>query len=72
MNVNRFVGACAAYIRYGNSTPAFDKIKGYMRMRPALVISKRHNRSRGFGRSVPFFQSPNQFRGAIWRHRGRT
>ena len=30
-----------------------------MRMRLALVISKRHRRSRAFGRSVVSFQSPN-------------
>ena len=29
-------------------------------MRLALVISKRHRRSRGFGWSVVTFQSPNQ------------
>src|SRR6478735_1989467 len=58
-SVNRFVRGWAAYFRYGNSTRHFDKIKGYMRMRLALVISKRHKRSRGFGRSVVFFQSPN-------------
>ena len=59
MSVNRFVRGWAAYFRYGNSTRHFDKIKGYMRMRLALVISKRHKRSRAFGRSVVFFQSPN-------------
>jgi group II intron reverse transcriptase/maturase len=59
MNVNRFVRGWAAYFRYGNSTRHFDKIKGYMRMRLVLVISKRHKRSRAFGRSVVFFQSPN-------------
>ena len=59
MNVNRFVRGWAAYFRYGNSTRHFDKIKGYMRMRLALVISKRHKRSRAFGRSVVFFRSPN-------------
>jgi len=58
-NVNRFVRGWAAYFRYGNSTHHFDKIKGYLRMRLALVISKRHKRSRAFGRSVVFFQSPN-------------
>ena len=30
-----------------------------MRLRLALVISKRHQRSRAYGRSVVFFQSPN-------------
>ena len=58
--VNRFVRGWAAYFRYGNSARHFDKIRGYMGMRLALVISKRHKRSRGWGRSVVFFQSPNR------------
>ncbi len=58
--VNRFVRGWAAYFRYGNSARHFDKIRGYLGMRLALVISKRHKRSRGFGRSVVFFQSPNR------------
>jgi group II intron reverse transcriptase/maturase len=58
--VNRFVRGWAAYFRYGNSARHFDKIRGYMGMRLALLISKRHKRSRGWGRSVVFFQSPNR------------
>jgi len=57
--VNRFVRGWAAYFRFGNSTHHFEKVRDYMRMRLALLISKRHNRSRAFGRSVVFFQSPN-------------
>ncbi len=58
-SVNRFVRGWAAYFRYGNSARRFAAITGYMRMRLALVLSKRHQRSRGYGRSVVFFQSPN-------------
>ncbi len=58
--VNRFVRGWAAYFRYGNSARHFDKIRGYMGMRLALIVSKRHKRSRAFGRSVVFFQSPNR------------
>jgi len=58
--VNRFVRGWAAYFRYGNSARHFDKIRGYLGMRLALIISKRHKRSRGWGRSVVFFQSPNR------------
>ena len=58
-DVNRFVRGWAAYFRYGNSARHFDKIQGYMRMRLTLVISKRHKRSRAYGRSVVYFQSPN-------------
>jgi group II intron reverse transcriptase/maturase len=57
--VNRFVRGWAAYFRFGNSTRHFAKVRDYMRMRLALLISKRHRRSRAFGRSVVYFQSPN-------------
>lgn len=59
-DVNRFVRGWAAYFRFGNSAQHFDKIKGYMGMRLTLVIAKRHKRSRAFGRSVVFIQSPNR------------
>ncbi|MCA1693551.1 MAG: group II intron reverse transcriptase/maturase [Actinobacteria bacterium] len=59
-NVNRFVRGWAAYFRYGNSAQHFDKIRGYLRMRLALVISKRHRRSRAFGWSVVHHASTNQ------------
>jgi group II intron reverse transcriptase/maturase len=61
-NVNRFVRGWAAYFRYGNSARHFDKIRGYLRMRLALVISKRHRRSRAFGWSVVSYASTNQLR----------
>jgi group II intron reverse transcriptase/maturase len=47
-NVNRFVRGWSAYFRYGNSA------------RHALVISKRHRRSRAFGWSVVSYASANQ------------
>ena len=59
-NVNRFTRGWAAYFRYGNSARHFDKIRGYLRMRLALVISKRHRRSRAFGWSVVSYASTNQ------------
>jgi group II intron reverse transcriptase/maturase len=59
-NVNRFVRGWSAYFRYGNSARHFDKIRGYLRMRLALVISKRHRRSRAFGWSVVSYASANQ------------
>ena len=58
--VNRFVRGWAAYFRYGNSARCFDKIRSYMRMRLALVIAKRHRRSRAFGWSVLHYVSTNQ------------
>jgi group II intron reverse transcriptase/maturase len=59
-NVNRFVRGWAAYFRYGNSTRLFDKIQGYMQMRLTLLVSKRHKRTRAYGRSVVYFQSPDR------------
>jgi group II intron reverse transcriptase/maturase len=59
-DVNRFLRGWAGYFRYGNSARHFDKIRGYALMRLALVIAKRHHRSRAYGWSVVFYQSPNQ------------
>ena len=58
--VNRFVRGWAAYFRFGNSARCFDKITGYLRMRLALFLAKRHRRSRAFGWSVVAYASPNQ------------
>jgi group II intron reverse transcriptase/maturase len=58
--VNRFVRGWAAYFRFGNSARCFDKITGYLRMRLALFLAKRHRRSRAFGWSVVAFASSNQ------------
>ena len=58
--VNRFVRGWAAYFRFGNSARHFDKIRGYLRMRLALFLAKRHRRSRAFGWSVVAFASSNQ------------
>jgi RNA-directed DNA polymerase len=55
--VNRFLRGWAAYFRYGNSARHFDKIMEYARMRLAIVIARRHRRSRGFGWMVIAFQS---------------
>jgi RNA-directed DNA polymerase len=59
-DVNRFLGGWAAFFRFGNSSQHFVKIRSYALMRLALVIAKRHRRSRRFGWSVVAFQSPNQ------------
>ena len=55
--VNRFLRGWAAYFRYGNSARHFDKIMEYARMRLAIVIARRHRRSRGFGWMAIAFQS---------------
>ncbi|WP_329082443.1 group II intron reverse transcriptase/maturase [Streptosporangium sp. NBC_01469] len=59
-DLNRFLSGWAAYFRFGNSARYFNEIGSYARMRLALVIAKRHRRSREFGWSVVAFQSPNQ------------
>jgi len=59
-DVNRVLRGWAGYFRYGNSAERFDKIRSYALMRIALVVSKRHRRSRSYGWSVVAFQSPDQ------------
>ena len=58
-DMNRFLRGWSAYFRYGNSTLPFEKLTSYSRMRLAIVIAGHHQRSRAWGRSVVFFQSPN-------------
>ena len=59
-DVNRFLRGWAAFFRFGNSSQHFHKIRSYALMRLALVIARRHRRSRRFGWSVVAFQSPGQ------------
>jgi Group II intron, maturase-specific domain/Reverse transcriptase (RNA-dependent DNA polymerase) len=58
--INRFLRGWAGFFRYGNPTLHFEKIRNYALMRLAGVVAKRHHRSRAFGRSLVFYQSPNQ------------
>jgi RNA-directed DNA polymerase len=46
-------------LRFGNSARHFDKVRNHAIERLALVVAKRHHRSRGYGWSVVCFQSPN-------------
>lgn len=59
--VNRFLRGWAAYFRYGNSAARFEKIMHHVWTRIALVIAKRHKRSRAYGWSVLAYQSPDHF-----------
>jgi RNA-directed DNA polymerase len=59
-DVNRVLRGWAGYFRYGNSARHFDKIRSYALLRLALVMAKRHYRSRAWGWSVVCFQVPNQ------------
>ncbi len=57
--VNRFLRGWSAYFRYGNSAVRFEKIMHHVWTRIALVIAKRHKRSRAYGWSVLAYQSPD-------------
>ncbi|MGH3635741.1 MAG: group II intron maturase-specific domain-containing protein, partial [Mycobacterium sp.] len=56
-HLNQVLRGWAEYFRYGNSAERFDKLQSYVRMRLALLIAKKHRRSRAFGWSVLAFQS---------------
>lgn len=58
--VNLFLRGWSGYFRFGNSAHHFTKIRNYALMRLALVVGKRHHRTRAYGWSVVAFQSPNQ------------
>jgi group II intron reverse transcriptase/maturase len=57
--VNRFLRGWAAYFRFGNSAKHFEQIMYHVWTRMALVIAKRHKRSRAYGWSVLAYQSPD-------------
>lgn len=59
-DINQVLQGWADYFRYGNSAHRFALIREYALMRLALVVAKRHHRSRGFGMAVVMYQSPNQ------------
>jgi RNA-directed DNA polymerase len=59
-DINQFLRGWAGYFKYGNSARHFGKIRDYAKMRLAIVIAKRHKRSRAFGVQVLVFQSHNQ------------
>ena len=59
-DINQFLRGWAGYFKYGNSARHFSKIRNYAKMRLAIVIAKRHKRSRAFGIQVLVFQSDNQ------------
>ncbi|MCU1496369.1 MAG: RNA-directed polymerase (reverse transcriptase) [Acidimicrobiales bacterium] len=59
-DVNLFLRGWSGYFRFGNSAHHLDKVRNYALMRLALVVAKRHHRSRAYGWSVVAFQSSNQ------------
>ena len=59
--VNAFLRGWVGYFKYGHSAQRFSKIRHYVRMRIALFLSKRHRRSRSFGRWALLHFTPNEF-----------
>jgi RNA-directed DNA polymerase len=59
-DINQFLRGWAGYFKYGNSARHFGKIRDYAKMRLAIMVAKRHKRSRAFGVQMLVFQSHNQ------------
>jgi Reverse transcriptase (RNA-dependent DNA polymerase)/Group II intron, maturase-specific domain len=59
-DINLFLRGWAGFFKHGNSARHFEKIRYYAKMRLALVVAKRHKRSRRFGWQVLSFQSDNE------------
>jgi RNA-directed DNA polymerase len=57
--LNTFLTGWAGYFRFGNSADRFAVIREFARMRMTLFVAKKHKRSRGFGRWVVSYASPN-------------
>jgi RNA-directed DNA polymerase len=57
-DVNMFLRGWAGYFRYGHSARRLSKIRQYAWMRLSLFISRKHRRSRHFGRQVMLRASP--------------
>jgi group II intron reverse transcriptase/maturase len=51
-DLNRFLRGWAGYFRYGNSTVQFDQIIRHADSRLALLIAKRHQQPRRYGRQA--------------------
>ncbi|MFD0502086.1 group II intron maturase-specific domain-containing protein [Streptomyces chiangmaiensis] len=58
--LNRFLTGWAGYFRFGNSADRFAVIREFTRMRMVLFVAKKHKRSRGFGRWVVSYASPDR------------
>jgi group II intron reverse transcriptase/maturase len=60
-DVNAFLRGWVGYFKYGHSARCFSKIRQYLRMRIALLISKRHRRSRHYGWFALLTHTPNEY-----------
>ena len=59
--MNAFLRGWVGYFRYGHSARHLSKIRYYVRTRIALFLSKRHRRSRHFGRWALLAFTPSEF-----------
>ncbi len=58
--LNRFLRGWGGYFRFGNSARQLHQISYYAQQRLALLVAKRHNRTRGYGISVVVYTSSNR------------
>jgi|SRR5665213_2161440 len=59
-DVNRFLRGWTGYFRHGNSARHFLRMMTYATGRLALLIAKRHRRSRGYGWWTVVHRSPDR------------
>jgi RNA-directed DNA polymerase len=59
-DLNRYLRGWAGYFRYGNSARHFNLIEHHAHDRLALVVAKRHQRSRGYGWWMVNYRSPDR------------
>ena len=59
-DLNRYLRGWAGYFRYGNSARHFNLIENHAHNRLALVVAKRHQRTRAYGWRVLMYGSPNR------------
>jgi RNA-directed DNA polymerase len=60
-DVNRFLRGWAGYFRYGNSARHFLRMITYATDRLALLMAKRHRRTRSYGWWAVVHRSPDRF-----------
>src|SRR3954452_23534875 len=59
-DLNRYLRGWAGYFRYGNSARHFNLIEHHAHNRLALLVAKRHQRSRAYGWRMVTYASPNR------------
>ncbi|MCA1678303.1 MAG: group II intron reverse transcriptase/maturase [Actinobacteria bacterium] len=59
-DLNRYLRGWTGYFRYGNSARHFNLIEHHAHDRLALMVAKRHQRSRGYGWWMVNYRSPDR------------